>query len=156
MGGPASTPALAGPEKCLGRLSEPTSQPTAPRSDHAEKSTVHRFERSRHWSAQQEDRELSARSRTPLRGIRPCGIPDRLCQPDWRHAVSRRAQPGRRSRQPLLPGGKRLGHDAEAKKLSDVHVRPYDAIFMPGGLAPMVDMREHSLLKNVIKETYER
>src|SRR5262245_45474314 len=156
MGGPASTPALAGPEKCLGRLSEPTSQPTAPRSDHAEKSTVHRFERSRHWSAQQEDRELSSRSRTPLCGTRPCGIPDRLCQPDRRHALSRRAQPGRRSRQPLLPGGKRLAAMQKAKKLSDVDVSQYDAIFMPGGLAPMVDMPEHPLLKNVIKKTYER
>src|SRR5262249_47348410 len=40
-----------------------------------------------------------------------------------------------------------------AKKLSDVDVSQYDAIFMPGGLAPMVDMPEHPLLKNVIKAT---
>ena len=44
----------------------------------------------------------------------------------------------------------------KARKLSDVDVSPYDAIFMPGGLAPMVDMPEHPLLKKVIKETYER
>lgn len=44
----------------------------------------------------------------------------------------------------------------KARKLSDVDVTPYDAIFMPGGLAPMVDMPEHPLLKKVIKETYER
>jgi putative intracellular protease/amidase len=44
----------------------------------------------------------------------------------------------------------------KAKKLSDVDVSPYDAIFMPGGLAPMVDMPEHPLLKKVIKETFER
>ena len=44
----------------------------------------------------------------------------------------------------------------KAKKLADVDVRPYDAIFMPGGLAPMVDMPEHPLLKKVIKETWER
>ena len=44
----------------------------------------------------------------------------------------------------------------KAKKLSDVDVTPYAAIFMPGGLAPMVDMPEHPLLKKVIKETYER
>src|SRR5262249_12638143 len=44
----------------------------------------------------------------------------------------------------------------KAKKLADVDVHPYDAIFMPGGLAPMVDMPEHPLLKTVIKETYER
>lgn len=44
----------------------------------------------------------------------------------------------------------------KAKKLSDVNVNPYDAIFMPGGLAPMVDMPDHALLKKTIKETYER
>lgn len=44
----------------------------------------------------------------------------------------------------------------KAKKLADVDVSGYDAIFMPGGLAPMVDMPEHPLLKKVIKETYER
>lgn len=44
----------------------------------------------------------------------------------------------------------------KARKLSDVDVRPYDAIFMPGGLAPMVDMPEHPLLKKVIQETFER
>ena len=44
----------------------------------------------------------------------------------------------------------------KAKKLSDVNVGQYDAIFMPGGLAPMVDMPEHPLLKKVVKETYER
>ncbi|NJO43556.1 MAG: type 1 glutamine amidotransferase domain-containing protein [Cyanobacteria bacterium CRU_2_1] len=44
----------------------------------------------------------------------------------------------------------------KAKKLSDVDVSQYDAIFVPGGLAPMVDMPEHPLLKQVIKETYER
>lgn len=44
----------------------------------------------------------------------------------------------------------------KARKLSDVDVGRYDAIFMPGGLAPMVDMPEHPLLKKVIKETYER
>jgi putative intracellular protease/amidase len=44
----------------------------------------------------------------------------------------------------------------KAKKLSDVDVSRYDAIFVPGGLAPMVDMPEHVLLKKVIKETWER
>jgi putative intracellular protease/amidase len=44
----------------------------------------------------------------------------------------------------------------EAKKLSDVDVSQYDAIFVPGGLAPMVDMPEHPLLKQVVRETYER
>jgi putative intracellular protease/amidase len=41
-------------------------------------------------------------------------------------------------------------------KLSDVNVSAYDAIFVPGGLAPMVDMPENPLLKQVVKETYER
>jgi putative intracellular protease/amidase len=44
----------------------------------------------------------------------------------------------------------------KAKKLADVDVSRYDAIFMPGGLAPMVDFPEAPLLKQVIKETYER
>ncbi|WP_425613558.1 type 1 glutamine amidotransferase domain-containing protein [Anatilimnocola sp. NA78] len=44
----------------------------------------------------------------------------------------------------------------KAKKLADVNVSQYDAIFMPGGLAPMVDMPEHPLLKKVIQQTWER
>lgn len=52
--------------------------------------------------------------------------------------------------------GKGWADMQKAKKLSDVDVSNYDAIFMPGGLAPMVDMPEHPLLKKVIKETYER
>jgi putative intracellular protease/amidase len=52
--------------------------------------------------------------------------------------------------------GKGWASMQKAAKLSDVDVSQYDAIFIPGGLAPMVDMPEHSLLKQVIKETYER
>jgi len=44
----------------------------------------------------------------------------------------------------------------KATKLSDVDTSVYDAIFTPGGLAPMVDMPDDSLLKKVIAETYER
>ena len=44
----------------------------------------------------------------------------------------------------------------KAAKLADVDVRGYDAIFVPGGLAPMVDMPENPLLKKVIAETYDR
>lgn len=44
----------------------------------------------------------------------------------------------------------------KAAKLSDVDVSQYEAIFVPGGLAPMVDMVEEPLLKKVIAETYER
>ena len=42
------------------------------------------------------------------------------------------------------------------RKLSDIDASAYDAIFIPGGLAPMVDMPENPLLKKVIAETYER
>jgi len=42
----------------------------------------------------------------------------------------------------------------KAKKLSELDVSQYDAIFIPGGLAPMVDMPEHPLLKDVIRKTY--
>lgn len=52
--------------------------------------------------------------------------------------------------------GKGWASMQKAVKLSDVDVHHYDAIFVPGGLAPMVDMPEHPLLKQVIKETYER
>jgi putative intracellular protease/amidase len=44
----------------------------------------------------------------------------------------------------------------KARKLSEVDVRSYDAIFVPGGLAPMVEMPENPLLKKIIAETYER
>jgi putative intracellular protease/amidase len=44
----------------------------------------------------------------------------------------------------------------KAVKLSEVDVKGYDAIFIPGGLAPMVDMPENPLLKKVVAETYER
>src|SRR6478735_4379984 len=40
----------------------------------------------------------------------------------------------------------------KARKLSEVDVSHYDAIFVPGGLAPMVDMPDHPLLKEVIKQ----
>lgn len=44
----------------------------------------------------------------------------------------------------------------KAAKLSAVDVSIYNAIFVPGGLAPMVDMPENPELKKVIAETYER
>lgn len=52
--------------------------------------------------------------------------------------------------------GKGWSSMQKAKKLADVDVSPYDAIFVPGGLAPMVDMPEHPLLKQVIRATFER
>ncbi|MDF7822220.1 type 1 glutamine amidotransferase domain-containing protein [Runella sp. MFBS21] len=44
----------------------------------------------------------------------------------------------------------------KAPKLSEVDTSLYDAIFVPGGLAPMVDMPANPLLKKVIAETYSR
>ena len=41
-------------------------------------------------------------------------------------------------------------------RLADVDMSAYDAIFVSGGLAPMVDMPEAPLLKKVIADTYER
>lgn len=44
----------------------------------------------------------------------------------------------------------------KAVKLSTIDVSIYDAVFVPGGLAPMVDMPEAPELKKIIAETYER
>jgi len=52
--------------------------------------------------------------------------------------------------------GKGWADMQKAAKLQGVEVSGYDSIFIPGGLAPMVDMPEDTLLKKVIKETYER
>lgn len=52
--------------------------------------------------------------------------------------------------------GKGWADMQKAKKLSDVDASQYDAVFVPGGLAPMVDMAEAPLLKKIIAETYER
>ncbi|WP_343690980.1 type 1 glutamine amidotransferase domain-containing protein [Chitinophaga sp.] len=52
--------------------------------------------------------------------------------------------------------GKGWADMQHAKLLSTVDVTGYDAVFVPGGLAPMVDMPEAPLLKKVIAETYER
>ena len=50
-------------------------------------------------------------------------------------------------------GWEKMQHNT---KLADVDVSVYDAIFVSGGLAPMVDMPENPLLKKIIAETYER
>ena len=50
-------------------------------------------------------------------------------------------------------GWQKMQHNT---KLADVNVRTYDAIFVSGGLAPMVDMPENPLLKKIIADTYER
>jgi putative intracellular protease/amidase len=50
-------------------------------------------------------------------------------------------------------GWEKMQHN---RKLESVDVSMFDAIFVPGGLAPMVDMPDNAILKEVIKETYER
>ncbi|OOQ60578.1 type 1 glutamine amidotransferase domain-containing protein [Mucilaginibacter pedocola] len=40
--------------------------------------------------------------------------------------------------------------------LSEVNVADYDAVFVPGGLAPMVDMPDNKLVQAAIASTYER
>ena len=52
--------------------------------------------------------------------------------------------------------GKGWADMQKAAKLSNVDVSKYDAVFIPGGLAPMVDMPEAPELKKVIAEMYER
>lgn len=52
--------------------------------------------------------------------------------------------------------GKGWAEMQKATKLSTVEVSAYDAVFVPGGLAPMVDMPEAPLLKEVIAAIYER
>ncbi|MFD2582483.1 type 1 glutamine amidotransferase domain-containing protein [Pedobacter vanadiisoli] len=52
--------------------------------------------------------------------------------------------------------GKGWADMQKAVKLETADLKSYDAIFVPGGLAPMVDMPEAPLLKKVIAETYER
>ncbi|MFP7654993.1 type 1 glutamine amidotransferase domain-containing protein [Chryseobacterium proteolyticum] len=44
----------------------------------------------------------------------------------------------------------------KAASLSDFNSNEYDAVFIPGGLAPMVDMPEAPLLKKFIAEIYEK
>lgn len=52
--------------------------------------------------------------------------------------------------------GKGWADMQKAVKLDTVDVKAYHAVFVPGGLAPMVDMPEAPLLKQVIAETWER
>jgi putative intracellular protease/amidase len=52
--------------------------------------------------------------------------------------------------------GKGWADMQKAVKLETVDVSTYDAIFVPGGLAPMVDLPEAPLLKKIVAETYER
>ncbi len=43
-----------------------------------------------------------------------------------------------------------------SRKLSDVDASAYDAVFIPGGLGPMVDIATDPLVKKTVAEVYER
>jgi putative intracellular protease/amidase len=43
-----------------------------------------------------------------------------------------------------------------SRKLSEVDTSAYDAVFIPGGLGPMVDFAEDPLIKQTVVEVYER
>ena len=43
-----------------------------------------------------------------------------------------------------------------SRKLSEVDTRAYDAVFIPGGLGPMVDLATDPLVKKTVAEVYER
>ncbi len=46
----------------------------------------------------------------------------------------------------------RMGH---SRKLAEIDVRDYDAIFFPGGLGPMVDLAKDTTVKRVIAEAWD-
>lgn len=52
--------------------------------------------------------------------------------------------------------GKGWADMQQAARLADVDDAKYDGIFIPGGLAPMADMAEAPLLKQVIAAAYQR
>ena len=52
--------------------------------------------------------------------------------------------------------GKGWASMQKGRMLSEIDVKSYDAIFFPGGLAPMVDLPVNPLIKKVVVETYER
>ena len=43
-----------------------------------------------------------------------------------------------------------------SQKIADVNVKSYDAVFVPGGLGPMVDMPQNEVIQKAIAETYDR
>ncbi len=44
----------------------------------------------------------------------------------------------------------------QSKRIAEVNVQSYDAIFVPGGLGPMVDMPQNEVIQRTIAETYDR
>lgn len=52
--------------------------------------------------------------------------------------------------------GKGLETMKRSKKIAEIDVQGYDAIFIPGGLGPMVDMPENPDVQRAIATSYER
>ena len=52
--------------------------------------------------------------------------------------------------------GKGFARLNNSRKLSEVDTRAYDAVFIPGGLGPMVDLAQDPLIKKTVVEVYER
>ena len=53
-------------------------------------------------------------------------------------------------------GGKGFTRLNNSRKLSEVDTKAYDAVFIPGGLGPMVDLANDPLVKKTVVEVYER
>jgi len=51
---------------------------------------------------------------------------------------------------------KGFAHLNDSQKLSAVDASRYDAVFIPGGLGPMVDLAQDPLVKKTVVEIYER
>jgi putative intracellular protease/amidase len=52
--------------------------------------------------------------------------------------------------------GKGFARLNNSRPLSEVEVSLYDAVFIPGGLGPMVDFAQDTLVKKTVVEVYER
>ncbi|WP_324677435.1 type 1 glutamine amidotransferase domain-containing protein [Hymenobacter sp. GOD-10R] len=52
--------------------------------------------------------------------------------------------------------GKGFARLNNSRKLSEVDASAYDAVFIPGGLGPMVDIAQDPLVKKTVAEVYER
>jgi len=53
-------------------------------------------------------------------------------------------------------GSKGFARLNNSRKLSEVDASLYDAVFIPGGLGPMVDIAQDPLVKKTVAEVYER
>lgn len=53
-------------------------------------------------------------------------------------------------------GSKGFARLNNSRKLSEVDASAYDAVFIPGGLGPMVDLADNPLVKKTVVEVYER